>query len=186
MRLTLLMLPGLLLAAPPAHAATKWQVDSKQSEIRFEGKNAGRSFSGAFDSWTAAINFDPADLKGSKASVDIDLASARTDDKSYDAALPGGDWFNVAQFRHARFVTTEIRGAGPNAYTAEGLLVIRGASVPVTLPFTLVIKDDVATMTGRTSVKRLAWGIGKGPDPTGDWVSLDIPLTLKVVARKAK
>jgi hypothetical protein len=39
-------------------------------------------------------------------------------------------------------------------------------------------------MSGRTSLRRLDFGIGKMSDSDGAWISLDIPLEITLVARR--
>lgn len=179
-----LPLPALLIAAVPAQAAD-WTIDAKASEIRFSARHAGRDFSGVFTQWGGTIGFDPAKLDDARVAIDVKLGSASTGDTTYDKTLPGADWFNVEAFPTARFAAQSVKATGPGRYVAQGTLTIRGVSAPVTLPFSLAITGDRATMTGTTTLKRITWGIGKGPDASGAWVSLDIPVSIKVSARRA-
>lgn len=167
-------------------AATVWQVVPEKSSIGFSGTHAGQTFTGTFKEWKADIAFDPGDLAASKASVTVDLASAVTGDTTYDKTLPTADWFNVSQIAQATFKTTAITAAPkPNAFIAEGLLSIRGVEVPVTLTFNFVESGDEARLQGTASLERLAFGIGKGSDASGAWVSLDIPVTVEVTLKRA-
>lgn len=173
---------GLLLGLATAAGAKPWVVDARQSSITFSGQHVGKNFQGSFESWQAEIDFDPTRLDAAKVAVTIDLASASTGDAMYDKTLPSADWFDVARARQAKFVATKITRTGGSAYIADGQLTIRGKAVPVRLPFTLAIKGNTATMTGKTTLKRTVWGIGSGSDAKGDWVSLEIPVQVKVVA----
>ena len=170
----------------PADAATQWQVVPEKSTIGFAGTHAGRAFNGTFKTWTAEIAFDPKDLAGSKAKVTVDLASAATGDATYDKTLPTADWFNVAQIPQGTFTTASIKDAGDGkSFTADGSLSIRGVEVPVTLDFTFSESGEEARIEGKTSLKRMAFGIGKGSDADGAWVSLDIPVTVSVTLKRA-
>lgn len=177
---------GLLLAGSlglaTAAEAKPWAVDAKRSSIGFSGQHMGKAFKGSFGTWQASIDFDPAKPEAAKVAVTIDLASAKTGDAMYDKTLPSADWFDVAKARQAKFVATKITKTGGNAYVADGQLTMRGKAVPVKLPFTLNIAGNTATMDGKVTLKRTAWGIGSGSDAKGDWVSLDIPVQVKVVA----
>jgi polyisoprenoid-binding protein YceI len=175
-----LLTAAWLCAVTPAHAAD-WVIDTPKSSIAFSGTHAGAAFNGRFQKWSGQIRFDPAKLPEAKAIIVIDLASALTGNKMYDGTLPQADWFNIKAARQARFETSSIKAAA-NGYVAQGILNVRGVSVPVTLPFTLVISGKQAVMQGQTSLKRMAFGIGKSSDASGEWVSLDIPLKIKVVA----
>ncbi len=182
MRLVIVALLGCL--AQPALAAS-WTVDPAQSEIAFSGTSSGKAFKGAFVAWTASVDFDPDKPEAGKVSVSVDLASARTGDTTYDKTLPTRDWLDSGSSSKAEFVTTSIkRGEEPGRYVAEGSLALRGASVPVSLPFTLAINGDKAEMTGRAVLRRLDFAIGKTSDAAGSWVSLEIPVDVKVVATR--
>lgn len=185
-RSVLLSVTGLLLAGSlgleSAAEARPWTVDAKKSGIVFSGQNMGKAFRGSFGAWQASIDFDPAKPEAAKVAVAIDLASARTGDAQYDRTLPTADWFDIAKARQARFVATSISKAGGNAYVADGTLTIRGKAVPVQMPFTLTIAGETATMDGKVTLTRTRWGIGSGSDAKGEWVSLDIPVQVRVVA----
>jgi cytochrome b561 len=166
------------LAAPPA-----WIVDKGQSSIAFAGQHAGQDFKGAFGTWDATIVFDPADLPHSSARVVIQTATAKTGDATEDSSLAEEEWFNPAKFPTATFETSGIVAAG-NGYVATGTLTIKGKALPVTLPFTLDIKGDLATMTGSTTVDRLAYQLGAQSDGNGTFVSREIALTVRVTATR--
>jgi polyisoprenoid-binding protein YceI len=175
------ILAAALCMATPAQAAD-WVIDTPKSSIVFSGNHAGTNFAGRFQKWSGQIQFDPTKLPQAKAIILIDLASALTGNKMYDGTLPQNDWFDIKSGRQARFETSSIKAAANGSYIAQGTLNLRGVSVPITLPFTLMITGKQAVMQGQTSVKRMAFGIGKTSDAAGEWVSLDIPLKIKVVA----
>lgn len=175
---------ALAFASGPVLAAA-WTIDPAKSEISFSGSNAGKAFKGTFQSWKGTIDFDPDVPEAAKVEIIVDLASAKTGDATYDKSLPQKDWLDTATTSSATFTANTIRrGEGANTYVADGSLKIRSKAVPVTLPFTLAIDGDKAEMTGRAELKRLDFGIGKGSDGDGSWVSLDIPVEVKVSATK--
>lgn len=171
-----------LLSLAGAAEARPWAVDAGKSAITFSGQHVGKTFKGSFRNWQAEIDFDPARPEAAKVKVAIDLASAQTGDAMYDKTLPTADWFDVAKTRNATFTATKITKTGDNAYLADGELAIRGKGVPVKLPFTLHITGNTAVMEGKATLTRTAWGIGSGSDARGEWVSLQIPVQVKVVA----
>ncbi len=172
---------GGTASAEPA----KWIVRPSESKISFSGTHAGRAFTGEFRTWTADIRFDPKDLKGSKAVVLVNLASASTGDQTYDKTLPTVDWFDVGKFAEARFETATFAALGSNQFEAQGTLSLRGLNADVLLKFTFEEQGTTAKLSGETTLQRLAFGIGKGSDAPGDWVSLDIPVSVSLVMDKA-
>jgi polyisoprenoid-binding protein YceI len=180
MRHTLALVAALGVVAPAK--AADWMINPASSSITFSGTHAGKKFTGVFQKWRGQIRFDAARLADAKAVILIDLASARTGDKLYDGTLPQDDWFAIKAGRVATFETSSIKPTATGGYMAQGKLSLRGVSVPVTLPFTLAISGKQVVMQGETSIKRMTFGIGKSSDASGEWVSLDIPLKIKVVA----
>jgi polyisoprenoid-binding protein YceI len=180
-----ILITALMSAALPAYAASSWTVvPGAASRISFSGEHAGNKFKGSFEKWDAVIAFDPADLAGSKATVTVAMASAKTGDPTYDKTLPTADWFDITKGATGVFETTAFRAKGGDDYEADGTLTIRGVKVPVVLAFTFKSTGDTATLTGKTALKRLDFGMGKGSDADGSWVSLAIPLDVSVSLKK--
>lgn len=189
---------ALFLLQPPAADASAsvrvaaasgdapvWTVTPEASRLGFSGTHTGATFTGVFEAWSADIRFDPARLDASSAQVVVMLASAKTGDSQYDGTLPSADWFDVANHPEAVFdVETFTRGDAPGTYLAAGALTLKGATAPLSLPFTLTIEGDRAVMSGEAVIDRLAFGLGRGSDPTGDWVSKEISVTVALEARR--
>ena len=174
---------AVLVTCAPAIAGV-WTVVPAESSIGFSGEHAGNKFKGTFEKWEAAINFDPADLAGSKATVTVALASAKTGDASYDKTLPTVDWFNVAVTTSGVFETSAFRSVGTDLFEADATLSIRGVKVPVVFAFGFKVEGNTAKLVGKTALKRMDFGLGKGSDDNGTWVSLDIPVEVKVSLKK--
>ncbi|MEO0730968.1 MAG: YceI family protein [Pseudomonadota bacterium] len=178
---------ALIVVSAPTHAfATSWIVVKDQSRIGFSGTHAGTNFKGQFENWNAEIVFDPEALETAKATVTVDLTSAQTGNATYDKSLPNADWFDTKTTAAAVFTSETIKRVDGDSYVADGTLNLRGAKVPVSLAFDLKINGDTATMTGTSTLARLDFGIGKASDAGGAWVSLDIPVDVKVVAKRAE
>ena len=172
-----------VLAATPVLAAD-WTIDPAHSTIGFSGTQTGNAFTGHFGKFGGTISFDPAHPEDGHAKITIDIASATTADKQRDGAMPGGDWFNVASFPTATFEARSFRAKGGNAYEAVGTLTIRGVSRPETLPFTLDINGPTAHAKGHLDLIRSAFGIGQGPWATGQWVALQVGVTIDITANQ--
>ncbi|MEQ1695345.1 MAG: YceI family protein [Hyphomicrobiaceae bacterium] len=172
-----------LMACGPAFAGP-WTVVPGESSIGFSGEHAGTKFKGVFQKWEASVSFDPADLAGSKAVVTVALASAKTGDATYDKTLPTTDWFNVAATPSGVFETSTFRAVGTDLFEADATLSIRGVKVPVVFAFGWTVAGDTAKLVGKTALKRVAFGVGKGSDSDGTWVSLDIPVEVRVSLKK--
>ena len=156
------VLPLLLAAALPGVAgAADYTVQQASSKLGFSSNFQGQSFDGTFGKWTAAISYDAAKLATSKFDVDVDLASAKTGDNDRDGALPGADFFNVAKFPKAHFVTTAFRQNGAQV-VADGNLTLHGVTKPVSLNVSFKPQGAGATLDVTGTVKRLDFGVGGG------------------------
>jgi len=175
------------LATPAARAApAAWTVDKAASRLGFKSSFSGMDFEASFRRWDAQIVFDPKALGASSATVSIEPASVATGDAERDGALPTADWFDVAQFPRAIFVTKSIKSLGGDRYRADGVLTLRGQSRPVALPFTLTIAGDVAKMTGEVAIDRSAFGVGQGQWSSAETVPLTVTVTVSITAHRAK
>jgi cytochrome b561 len=178
------------LAASPGPAssasASAWTVDHSKSEIRFSGTHSGAAFEGAFSDWRAAIHFDPADLAHSSVRVVIAMGSARDGVALHDQTLPQAEWFNVAQYPTAIFRAAQFRALGDDRYEARGLLTLKGKDIPITLPFELKIDGNEAEMRGEITLNRREADLGQTSDASGNWVSNDIRVRVRVEAARAQ
>lgn len=151
----------LAFALPSLASAADYAVQPAGSKLGFSGSFQGQSFDGTFGTWTAAINYDATKLATSKFDVEVDLASVKTGDKDRDGALPGSDFFNIAKFPKAHFVTSGFRQNGAQV-VADGNLTLRGVTKPVSLNVTFKPQGTGATMDVTGTVKRLDFGVGGG------------------------
>lgn len=142
--------------------ATEWKVQADSSTLTFEGTQAGTPFQGSFATFTADITLDPDNLAAASIKVDILTASAATGSSERDEALPGSDWFDVANHPIATFASTNISQTA-EGYVADGTLTLKGTTQPVSLPFILSIDGDKAEAAGGLTINRNDYGVGTGP-----------------------
>ena len=149
------------LALPCAATATDYTLRPELSQLSYGGVYQGAPFDGHFNQWTAAISYDPANLASSKFDVNVTLASVKTKDNDQNSALPGADFFNVAKFPVAHYVTTGFHKEG-NLVIADGQLRLRGVTKPVSLKVVFTSKGPNASLDVAGKVKRLDFGVGVG------------------------
>lgn len=166
----------LALALPFAAAAADYTVQPAPSTLGFSNTFQGESFDGKFGRWTAAISYDAANLASSKFDVEVDLASVKTGDGDRDSALPGSDFFDVAKFPKAHFVTTGFRQSGGKVI-ADGTLTLHGIAKPVSLDVTFKPQGSGATLDVAGTVKRLDFGVGTGDYADTSVIGGDVKVT---------
>jgi polyisoprenoid-binding protein YceI len=177
-------------AAATGAAATSYGLDPAKSVLEFRFMQAGAENKGHFSRFTTALTLSDANLAASKLDVTIDVNSLDTADKERDATLRGADLFNVAKFPRARFIATTITRSGTGHYEAAGKLSIREVTRDVRVPFTFVVKTEpggaVGYMTGKTTIKRLDFGVGQGEWKSTEWVANEVPVSFSLRLPAAK
>ena len=159
----------VLVLVPLAVFARAWKVDAGRSSLAFSGTYQGETFDGRFKHFDAKVNYDPADLAQAKFDVTVDIASVDTANTERDQALPGKDFFDIARFPRAHFVTTRFRQVANGAVLADGTLSLRGVAKPVTLSVKFARVGSGAILDVDTTLKRLDFGVGGG-----DWADISM------------
>ncbi len=174
---------GALALVREPEAATKLEaVDAgwavQEGTLAITVRQMGAEVTGAFESWTAAINFDedaPGEVLGT---VDVTIAIDSLRLGSVTAQAMGADFFDAESHPTARF-EAEIFAAGSD-YVAEGTLTLKGITLPLALPFTLDLQGDEAVMTARLELDRREFAIGESQQNEATLaygVMVDIALT---------
>jgi polyisoprenoid-binding protein YceI len=181
MRLTLLAACAAALLASPAFAQD-WVMDRGASAVEFEATAFNAPLTGRFETFSAQIRLDPADLSDARIEAVVNTASFALSDSQYRSNVSGGPGLAVADHPEARFTSEEIR-AVEGGYEAVGTLTIKGESNPLTLPFTLTVDGDRATAEGLFVLNRAAFGVGGG-----DWgdVGPSVSVTVHIEADRAQ
>jgi len=174
---------GLAQAAePPA-----WTIDQAHSALTFSVVVNGQTVKGRFPGIGALIRFDPANLAQSSVKATIDTTGIRTFEATRDAMLLKPAWFNVLDFPQAKFESVSFTANGPNRFICNGKLSIKGNARDISLPFTLAIKGNTAQMVGATTLKRLDFHIGDGPNYQAESpVSLSVKVMVNIRATRSR
>ncbi|MEL7126028.1 MAG: cytochrome b/b6 domain-containing protein [Pseudomonadota bacterium] len=136
--------------------ASDWEVQEGTLAIRVT--QLGSEVEGAFADWTAAITFDETVEDGAAGNVEVTVAIASLTLGSVTAQAMGPDYFDATTFPTATFTADIIPVV--DGYEARGSLTIRDQSVPVTLPFSLSVNGNDASMSGGLTLDRRNFGIG--------------------------
>src|ERR1700693_6086714 len=124
----------LALAAPLAIAQTStWVPDKAHSGVDFSVLHMSLSnVRGHFGNIGGAVVLSEADITKSSVNVTIDVTTVDTGVAQRDGDLKGANFFDVAQFPTATFVSTSIAKNG-SGLTVSGNLTLHGVTKPVVL-----------------------------------------------------
>jgi len=169
----LLALAGLAAGARAADApgVTHYVLDPAKSSLEFTFVQAGAQNKGRFRRFQVSFDFSPENLVASRLDVTVETNSADTGDEERDDTLRGADLFAASKFPQAHFAATQINRTAAG-YEAVGKLTIRGVTRDARVPFAFRTASEhgaeVGQMSGKTSLRRLDYGVGQG-----DWKATD-------------
>lgn len=177
---------ALVLAVPLAFSqTTTWTPDKAHSEVDFSILHMSLSnVRGHFGNIGGSIVLNQADITKSTVNVTIDVTTVDTGVGARDSDLKSANFFDVAQFPTATFVSTSVAKSGAGL-TVAGNLTLHGVTKPVVLqvqgptgPVTGMDHKPHSGFSATTTISRTAFGIAtKFPGSVvGDDVSLTIDL----------
>jgi len=185
---TTLALTAFLAVAGSAHIASAaapagvphYVADPAKSTLQFTFTQAGGKNQGHFARFPVTFDFSPDNLPASRLEVTVQMSSFTTGDQERDDALRGDDLFAVSKYPQAQFIATQITKTA-NGFEAAGKLTLRGATKDLRVPFTFRTATEngatVGYMNGRTTVRRLDFGVGQGDWKATDQVGNDVEVT---------
>jgi polyisoprenoid-binding protein YceI len=119
-----------------------------------------------FDKFTVTkAKFDPKNLEGGTATIEIDLTSLSTDSAKRAGHLKSPSYFDVAQFATATIDVANVKKATDTTYTADATVKLHGAekTYPVTFEVLETQDDGTIKIRGEQEVHRLDFNVGKEP-----------------------
>jgi len=158
-----------------------YKVDGGHTQIVFAYDHMGFTNNvGVFAEPTGTLMLDKANPSASTVSIDVPIANLKTGVAKLDEHLLKADFFDVAKFPTAKFVSTSVKAEGTGA-TITGNLTIKGITKPVTLDAEFygagtnpMNKQENVGFVATGSIKRSDFGLGYAVPVVGDAVELKI------------
>ncbi|MBC7750863.1 MAG: YceI family protein [Candidatus Saccharibacteria bacterium] len=160
-------------------------IDVTKSLVTATGKQLGVPVTGKFKKITGDVVFNPAQLAQAKAKIEIDVGSYDMGMADYNQNIIGADWFNVAKFPKASFVSTSMKATGAG-YTLTGQFTLKGRVQNVSFPVTVKAEGANQIFDGVLTVKRNAFGVGSGDWADTSVVSDDVAIKFHIAAPAKK
>jgi polyisoprenoid-binding protein YceI len=173
-------------ASKPA-GAEKLVISPQNSKVEFVAAKVTRSHNGSFKQFAGTIDLVPNSVEGSRVTIDIDTASVSTDEDALTAHLKTPDFFDVAKYPKATFVSTKIEPGIKASTTQEvtGNFDLHGVKKSITFPAYIQVAPDSVIVNAEFAINRKDFGIvyaGKADDLIRD--SVVIKLTVKAPRAK--
>jgi polyisoprenoid-binding protein YceI len=173
----------------PLSAGT-WAIDLVHSSINFSVRHlvVGK-IHGRFDQFSGAITI--AEDGTPSVTAEVDVNSIDTGNEQREAHIKAPDFFDVAQFPTATFVSTAVRANGDD-YVLDGDFTLKGVAAPVTMALVFngvnpgVGRGEVAGFEASVVLSRKDFGVGPELplDGGGTMLGDKIAITLALEALK--
>jgi polyisoprenoid-binding protein YceI len=162
-------------------------IAPENSKVDFVAAKVTRTHNGSFKQFGGTIEFINGSVEQSVVSVNIETASIMADDDQLTGHLKTPDFFDVAKYPKATFVSTKIEpaSAGGATHTITGNFDLHGVKKSISFPATIQVAADNVSVNAEFSINRKDFGLnypGKADDLIRDGVV--IKLTLKVPRQK--
>jgi len=149
-------------AATAAPTGTATPVIKEKSKIEFTAAKVTRDHHGEFKNFDGSIEY--AGGQPSKIAFDIDLNSIETDTEKLTGHLKTPDFFDVAKYPKATFVSTSLTEApagspGGATHMLKGTLDLHGVQKEVTIPVVAEKTAEGVHTRSEFTINRQDWGI---------------------------
>jgi len=143
--LALAATPTIVVAQMPGQANAKlitagtYEVDPAHTQVTWQVNHMGFSMlQGQFGASGGSITIDPANAVAAKVEVTFAMDKLSVTSEQFATHLKGKDFFDVATYPTAKFVSTSVKPGANNTATITGNLTIKDITKPVTLQARLV------------------------------------------------
>ena len=173
-----------IVAQPPATGDLTFTCAPDSSTIEFTGSKVSGSHNGGFKNFASEFKVVNGKLADADNKVVIDTSSLWADNDRLTGHLKSPDFFGVAQFPTAVFVSTAIVPNATNS-TVTGSLALHGVSKEISFPAKIDVSANAVTIAAQFAINRLDFGIAFKGMPN-DLIRKEVVLKLNINATPGK
>src|SRR4051812_4040633 len=167
----------------PRQGGETMAISPANSNIDFVAAKVTRSHNGSFKQFTGTIDLLNSDPVQSVVSIAIDTASIQTDEADLTRHLQTPDFFDVAKYPKANFVSTKIEPNTANGatHTITGNFDLHGNKRSISFPGTIQVLPTAVSVHAEFAIERKDFGLvypGKADDLIRDGVVIKLNLNV--------
>lgn len=172
------------VASPARAQGQKYLITPQNSKIEFIGSKVTGKQNGSFGDFSGQIDY-AGSPENSRVNITIKTDSITTDAADLTKHLKTADFFDVAKYPEATFISTAIKAGGERGatHTVTGNLTMHGVSKAITFPATINVTPDAATVESSFSINRKDFGINYA-GAADNLIRDDVVMALHVHATK--
>src|SRR5437762_9204271 len=129
-------------------------INPENSKVEFVAAKVTRSHDGSFKQFSGTIDLLNSDPAQSVVSISIDTASVVTDEDDLTRHLKTPDFFDVAKYPKATFVSTKIERSktGDATHIVSGNFDLHGVKALISFPATIQIAPDSVSVNAEFAI----------------------------------
>jgi polyisoprenoid-binding protein YceI len=168
----------------PVAGAVNYAFSNDGSKVEFVGAKVSAKHEGSFAAFRGNIGVVDGDSTKSNVTAEIDIASLTVEPAKLAGHLKSPDFFNAAQFPHAKFTSTAIKLGGDDgaSHTVTGNLELHGVTKAISFPAKIKIDGDTVNVDAEFAINRKDFAIvypGMPDDLIKDAVLIKLALHAK-------
>jgi polyisoprenoid-binding protein YceI len=133
-----------------------------------------------------SAQFDPANIEGATAELELDLTTIKSNDAKRDGHLATADYLDTGKFGKATVKIAEVKKVADNKYSAKADVSFRDQtkSFPVEFEVVETLPDGVR-VKGQHEFSRLDFGVGKEPNGDTERVAKNVRIEMQLTLKKS-
>jgi len=160
----------------------QYQLDKMHSYLNFKVDHLGLSkIVGRFNDIDATLDFDPNNPEAMKLSGVIAANSIDLNNTDLESTLQEGSWFNSEQFPQIIFDSKNVSQVRDNEFEIEGMLTMRGVTLPIIVVTTfnggadnLITRKYTIGFSATAALKRSDFGMDTFSAFAGDNIEIEL------------
>lgn len=167
----------VLLFLPDFAKSQTLKPDPGTSQIRFTIANLGLDVEGGFSGIDGNILFSSQNPEAALFDLQIPVNSIATGISLRDKHLKNEPYFNREKYPFIRFVSTQVRQTKDGSFEVSGLLSIKNITKQISFPFQVSQIRDKLRFTGKFTINRRDFQVGKNSLTLSDYVHVQVSVT---------
>lgn len=160
----------------------QYQLDKMHSYLNFKVDHLGLSkIVGRFNDIDATLDFDPNNPEAMKLSGVIAANSIDLNNTDLESTLQEGSWFNSEQYPQIVFDSKTVSQVRDNEFEIEGMLSMRGVTLPIIVVTTfnggadnLITRKYTIGFSAKAALKRSDFGMDTFSAFAGDNIEIEL------------
>ena len=133
-----------------------------------------------------SATFDPANLEGATAELELDLTTIKSNDPKRDGHLATPDYLDTGKFAKATVKIADVKKVDDDTFSAQAEVSFRDQTKTFPVQFdVLATMADGVRVKGQHEFSRLDFGVGKVPDGKDELVAANVRIEMVLTLKKS-